>query len=106
MVVIFWFSSRPVAKVSEIYWPDFFLKKTAHLIEYAILFILLFRASKNVKLSFLILVFYALSDELHQSFTNGRDASLRDVFIDSLGGYLGLWFQKNLLPKAPKKLKN
>lgn len=113
MGVIFLFSSYPTKQVSHINWKDFFIKKTAHIIEYGILATLFFRAFKNngmgkkeagylsVFLSFL----YGLSDEIHQSFTPGREPTLRDVFFDTIGAMLfiyGIWY---LLPKAKGRLK-
>jgi VanZ family protein len=35
-------------------------------------------------------LFYTKSDEFHQSFMPGRNASLVDVSIDLLGGVLGM----------------
>jgi VanZ family protein len=81
------------------------VRKTAHLSEYAVLAILLWRAlatRPNLKLcswswteamcALLIVILYAASDEFHQSFVPSREASLRDVLIDSLGGLLALIF--------------
>ena len=37
-------------------------------------------------------VFYALTDEFHQSFTSGRHPSIWDVLIfDNLGALISLW---------------
>ncbi len=39
-----------------------------------------------------ITLVYAISDEIHQSFTPGRSATLRDIGYDSLGMFLAfLW---------------
>lgn len=113
--VIFGFSSIQVAPALEIYWQDFLIKKTAHLTEYAIFFVLLYRAFVNTMnvsrvkaatISLIIVLLYAISDEYHQSFTPGRQASFRDVVIDTIGGALtwfGLW---KYLPKMPKRLRS
>ncbi len=71
-------------------------RKAAHITEYFILGILLFRAfrSGSKKLmtfrwafySFLIVVLYAAGDEFHQSFEATRSASIIDVGIDAVGG--------------------
>jgi len=76
------------------------LRKLAHVGEYFILGILLFRAfrgdskklgvAKCAVLSFVVLALYAASDEFHQSFVATRTASLDDVFIDMLGGIISL----------------
>ncbi|PIU03764.1 VanZ family protein [Candidatus Shapirobacteria bacterium CG08_land_8_20_14_0_20_39_18] len=104
--VIFFLSSNPVASASAIDWQDFLVKKTAHVIEYAILFILLYRATKNVLISLLFVVIYAATDEYHQTFVFGRTGKLRDVLIDAGGGVIGWLIIRKLLPKAPLKLKN
>lgn len=94
MVVIFTFSSHPVIQTSSIDWQDFFVKKTAHFIEYSILTGLYIFAlglttnwswKKIVLLSCLFSIVYAISDEFHQSFVPGREPKIRDVFIDGLG---------------------
>jgi VanZ family protein len=113
-VVIFSFSSRPVQTTSEVYWQDFVVKKTAHLIEYAILAILLYRALKESGLSrkrsgiysIVVVFIYGALDEFHQSFTPGRQSRIRDVIIDTVGGSLGIYALWNLLPKAPKNFKD
>ena len=77
---IFLFSSLTVTPSTEIYWQDFVVKKTAHIVEYGILTVLLYRAMKESGVSvqnaalwaILIAVFYGASDEFHQSFTPGR----------------------------------
>lgn len=111
--VIFFFSSLQVEISPEFDLQDFLVKKTAHIIEYAILFTLIYRAlinaagftvSKSFKVAFILIFLYAISDEYHQSFTPGRTPSIRDVGFDSSGAvlaWIGLW---KYLPKAPKKL--
>jgi len=79
-----------------------FIRKCGHLMEYAILALLLWRAlhlSKNnlpdwswpkVGGTLLIVFLYAATDEFHQSFVPTRTAHVSDVFIDTAGGALGL----------------
>jgi VanZ family protein len=74
------------------------LRKAGHVIEYFLLGILFFRAFRSNSLqkwrlrwticSIIGVVFYAASDELHQTFVVSRTASLVDVGIDSAGGIL------------------
>ncbi|MBP7876318.1 VanZ family protein, partial [Candidatus Woesebacteria bacterium] len=74
---------------------DFIFKKCAHIFVFAVLYVLVWRASQlSLKpqttrlkwlVPFLICLLYAGLDELHQSFTPGRSATLRDVGYDSLG---------------------
>jgi VanZ family protein len=77
------------------------IRKGAHVTEYAVLALLLWRAlrqpAKNdqwcwrtVRLALLLVALYAASDEFHQRFVASRDATVRDVFIDTTGGAAGL----------------
>ena len=79
---------------------EFFLRKAAHVSEYAVLAVLLYRAfvhtvfqSRRVLSAALVLLScgaYAASDEFHQSFAPSRTASLRDVMIDLCGAALAV----------------
>ena len=74
------------------------IRKCAHITEYFILGLLLFRVlqgeAKERKpwqwagLSLMVIILYAASDEFHQSFTSTRSASLIDVGLDTVGGIL------------------
>lgn len=85
---------------------DFILRKIAHILEYAVLTFLLFRAIKTGRLntkraiiySVIFSLFYALSDEYHQTLVIGREGSLKDVGIDSIGIILTsiLWYTKRV----------
>jgi VanZ family protein len=116
MGVIFYFSSRQKISVAdELVW-NFIFFKTLHLLEYAFLFFLLFRAYKNIfkfqeyiwwgRVSFVTTVIYACTDELHQLFIPTREGRIRDVIIDALGAVLSWILINKLLPKLPAKLKN
>lgn len=95
--VIFYFSSIPGLAGPWEKW-DFFLRKAAHVTEYAILAFLFLRALRGHKLergseilwAFLLSLLYAAGDEFHQSFVPERAASLMDVVIDSVGCALGI----------------
>jgi len=110
MGVIFSFSEFPTKQAGGIYWVDFIIKKTAHVVEYGILTILSYRAflSKNVKhrnaalWAILISVLYGVSDEFHQGFTPGREPHIRDVFFDTIGSLLAIYGVWNWIPKIPK----
>jgi VanZ family protein len=69
---------------------DTVLRKCAHVTEYAILALLLYRALGRELPAFLIGFAYAISDELHQEFVRGRHASPFDVSMDAAGLALGL----------------
>lgn len=112
-VVIFAFSSFETVQTSKFYWQDFILKKTAHVIEYGVFFVLLYRMLRNTTqfskqqaavLSFLVSSVYGISDEFHQSFVPGREARIRDVAIDAGGAILSWVLLWKWLPKAPTRL--
>ena len=87
--VIFAFSSVPSLGTDLGVW-DTVLRKCAHATEYAILALLLYRALSRELPAFLIGVAYAITDEVHQHFVQGRHASPVDVAIDSAGILLGI----------------
>ena len=79
------------------------VRKCAHLAEYAILALLVWRALRRPAGSaprpwswpqagwaVLFVALYAATDEFHQSFVPSRDASVRDVLIDTAGAIAGL----------------
>lgn len=90
----------PSASPQFLAWVHFLLRKAGHLSEYAILATLAARAFRRssheilrthwFKLSLLLAMLYALSDELHQSFVPSRTASLHDSLIDSVGALIAL----------------
>ncbi len=84
---------------------DFVFKKCAHIFVFAVLYLLVWHAvhqtrdskvvATNWLLPFLICLLYAALDELHQSITPGRSATLRDVGYDSLGmAIASLWWYR------------
>ena len=74
------------------------IRKAAHVTEYFVLGILLFRAFRGGSalswnwrwplFAVIIVVLWAASDEFHQSFVSSRTASGMDVAIDTTGGIL------------------
>jgi VanZ family protein len=98
MSLIFYLSSR--SGLPDFRSFDIAMKKGAHLTAYGFLFFLLLRALHSIRpstnppssrlclLAALVAVLYAVSDEIHQSFVPLRNATVRDVFIDSLGIFL------------------
>ena len=77
-----------------------FVRKSAHIIAYFILGILMYRALRiNIRrwrthtvASFALLScsLYAVTDEIHQLFVPGRSGELRDVMIDSIAALVGV----------------
>ena len=87
--VIFAFSSVPSLSSGLGTW-DLVLRKCAHMTEYAILAVLLLRATGAASWAFALTVAYAVTDEVHQLFVRGRHGSPVDVAIDALGALAGL----------------
>lgn len=77
---------------------DFYVRKAAHMTEYAVLGVLLMGCLKSFGVSVPLLwryalaagILYAASDEFHQYFVPGRACQLRDVVIDGIGVGLGV----------------
>jgi len=91
-LVIFSFSSTSSLKASNFFIWDFIYKKIAHLFIYAVLFSLILRATKlNWVLSFLLTMSYAVSDEFHQHFIPGRNASVLDLGFDASGANIAAY---------------
>jgi VanZ family protein len=81
------------------------VRKAAHVTEYAILALLVWRALRKPVAAYprpwrwpdagtalLFVALYATSDEIHQAFVPTRQASIWDALLDTLGGAFGLLF--------------
>lgn len=85
-----------IAELTGIEIPSHFIRKAAHFCEFALLSFLLtnavFATFNNKKASFFAFpcaCLYAVTDELHQLFSDGRACSVKDMLIDSAGALLG-----------------
>ena len=89
-------------------------RKCAHVTEYAVLALLLWRALRSVPavrprtlMLFGGVLFgcalFAASDEFHQTFIKSRTASIRDVFLDIGGAILGLLIAASFACRHPKE---
>lgn len=89
------------------------IRKSAHLSEYAILALLLWRALRSGKALrpktpmlfgavLLGCAVFAASDEFHQCFVKSRTPSLRDVVLDVAGALLGLLIGAAFARRHPK----
>lgn len=114
MGFIYFLSSFHKLQASPIGWQDFLVRKTAHFLEYFILFLLFYRAFKNTTknsslrislLSLIITFLYSITDEYHQTFINGRSGKIFDVGVDFLGGLFGVYFINELISRFPKRTK-
>jgi VanZ family protein len=95
----------PTASPATIDTAVLLVRKCAHVAEFAVLALLVWWAQRKRKtpvtggwssrralLTLLVVVFYASTDELHQSFVPSRQGAVLDVFIDSCGAILALSF--------------
>ena len=105
MAVIFFLSGRSSVQVADEPLINFLFFKTLHVIEYAILFVLYYRALKNKAAAFFLTLLYAATDEIHQIFVPTREGKLRDAIIDAIGAGIAWISITHLLPRAPRKLR-
>ena len=90
--------------------PDYVL----HAVFFGAFALLLYRALINTgltkKVSLLVAmlgtVVYGIFDDLHQRLVPGRDATVTDVVFDTIGAVIVILLIWNLLPKAPKRLRD
>ncbi len=108
-------SSRIIAPILHWFFPNlsgatintvvFVIRKCAHLTEYAVLALLFWRALPDplpgntrewrwsqAGLALVFVLFYAATDEFHQTFVPSRQGSVWDVLLDTTGGAFGLLF--------------
>ncbi len=85
---------------------NYIIRKTAHLTEYFILTLLInsllkeytLKEKTRLLLSIAICFIYSMTDEIHQSFIQGRTGIFTDCLIDTLGGiiYIAIYKIKKL----------
>ncbi len=113
MTIIFVMSSRQRISLADTEVENFLIFKSLHVIEYAILYILLFRATfksftKKISnqsiftIAIISSILYAVSDELHQTFVPTRQGAIRDIFIDTIGILLAFSYTKMYLNKLKR----
>ncbi len=106
MAVIFSLSAQTATESSEVSgWLIFMMKlnisqdsirTVAHFLEYAGLSVLVFNALyqtfgyQRPFAALIISALYAVSDEIHQLFVDGRASQISDIAIDSLGAASGI----------------
>jgi VanZ family protein len=94
MTLIFGFSSIPSKEMPKFGAFDFSVKKLGHAMGYGLLALSYQRGlgGKRPWLAWILTLAYAATDEFHQSFVPGRNASPVDVLLyDNLGALAGLW---------------
>jgi len=103
MAIIFIGSSHSNVVLSESPSKDNLMKNLGHIIEYALLGFLIFRALSSKKgdtltsryvwlWSLIGAILYGVTDEVHQMFVPTRTAYLGDIFMDGVGAGMGLLF--------------
>jgi VanZ family protein len=91
-------------------------RKCAHVTEYAVLALLLWRALRSVPAlrtktlmifgaTLLGCALFAATDEFHQTFIKSRTPSVRDVLLDVAGALLGLLIAVSFARRQPKKFR-
>ena len=90
---------RPSASLSDVVIATVTYGPLVHLVEYAVLAILIYRLLASYPAlargyvlggTFVLASGYGLVDEFHQFFVYGRDSSLSDAGMDALGALAGL----------------
>lgn len=109
--LIFRFSSGTVPLASTVYWQDFAVKKSGHVILFGALAVLIYRGlrmegidkKRSAFWAVILSTLYGATDEYHQMFTSGRTSRIRDVLIDSMGSTLVILVTYYLPPKLSRK---
>ncbi|OIO46446.1 MAG: hypothetical protein AUJ28_02500 [Parcubacteria group bacterium CG1_02_37_51] len=122
MAFIFFLSAQSRLDIGlEDLW-DIIFKKAAHIFVYTILALLITKLLYGYRhwsqqggrvnslliiiLAFLVGFVFALSDEYHQALVPGRDGNMMDVYMDSLGLFMGVvWGYRLHLDKLRHGLK-
>ena len=97
--VIFAFSGVPSLDTGLGTW-DLVLRKLAHVCEYALLGFLLARGVRRPAVAVVLAAAYAVTDEVHQTFVEGRHGAPRDVAIDTFGALLGVFLWRRWRRRA------
>lgn len=108
--LIFYLSSVPDLAIGEGA-VDFWTRKPAHVAEYAVLFVLIFRALRGslavtAKMLYfsagVFTLFYGVTDEVHQMLTPSRAGKIYDLGFDLLGILAGAILIKFYLRRSRK----
>lgn len=108
LAVVFWLSS-----LSQVPGAHYFWDKLLHVVGYAVLGVLALRAFHGgfefprlapTLRAAAVVILWGISDEFHQSFVPGRDASPWDVLADAIGFALAVsWLALATRGAAPRK---
>ena len=97
MALIFIMSSvsDPLPPRGKVFDLDVNVFKLAHIVEYGVLGYLLAMSLAEARVlrptwwTMVLVVLFAISDEIHQSFVGGRTPLTSDILIDAIGGGIG-----------------
>ena len=111
--IIFKFSAGSVPIASNVFWQDFAVKKFGHFLLFGILAVLIYRGligegvekKKAAIWAVLSSFFYGATDEYHQMFTQGREARVRDVFVDGIGAGAFIFVIYRFFSLLPKEIR-
>jgi VanZ family protein len=102
--LIFYLSHQPSVPVPPLFPHQ---DKAFHFVAYGMLGFFLSGASGGRKFFWMAALasLYGVSDEIHQMYVPGRDASVVDWLADTAGGFCGAWFcgflGNRYFPKVP-----
>ncbi|MFO7951118.1 MAG: VanZ family protein [Candidatus Fermentibacteraceae bacterium] len=101
--IIFYLSSQPALPTPPLFPHQ---DKVFHFLEFAGLGLMVFLnrdswGSRPLPVMILLVLAYALTDEVHQSFVPGRDCSAADMAADAAGGLFSLLVLSRFGRKGP-----
>jgi VanZ family protein len=99
MALIFFFSAQPDLNSGLGDW-DTIGRKLIHAATYGLLWFLWFRALGRTWPAVAITLLYAITDEYHQTFVQGRHGSPLDVMIDGAGVLIAIGLSRRGRPAA------
>lgn len=107
-----WSDSPPEVFENQLYALQFLVRKVAHFSIFLLLGVFAFQFLATIPIKWglrigiciLFIALYAVSDEVHQFFTDGRSMMVFDMLVDTAGGTLGTFVSAvfSLLPENRK----
>ena len=107
--VLYYLSAQPGTDTPQLFMHQ---DKIMHFVAFGLLGFLIMGAIRargdthrnwQVWIIVLLVGLYGITDEIHQSFVPGRDASIYDVAADMTGGVLGAWAMYFLVKQVRSK---
>ncbi len=68
--------------------PDYIIHKLGHIVLYGLLGMFLYKAGRSIGWTMLIVILFAVSDELHQALVAGRSGRFGDIVLDTVSAAL------------------